>query len=310
MMEIAVLMGGVSGEREVSLMSGKAVVQALKRLGYTVHTCILSEPNLDSLADLHPDLVFIALHGKFGEDGEVQTLLEERGLAFTGCGVEASRIAMDKQRSKQIFQKHQIPTPKFYPTYRSTPLNKLKAFGEELGYPLIVKPSQEGSSLGISKVMHPKNLMDSIKKALEFGETALIEEFIAGKEFTVGILGEEVLPLVQIRTKRDFYDYFAKYKDDSVEYLFDSEITPQEKESISFYGKAAFKVIGGKDLGRVDVILGKGGPQVLEVNTIPGMTSHSLIPKAASHYGLNFDQLCDRIVQMALARHKNKTSQS
>lgn len=306
-MNIAVLMGGVSGEREVSLLTGKAVVKALKSLGHTVHTCIVREPNLDCLQEIEVDLVFIALHGKFGEDGEVQALLEERGLPFTGSGVSASRMAMDKRISKTLFQENRIPTPKFYAVHRNTPLQTLQALGEELGYPLVIKPACEGSSLGITKLLNPTHLLAAVKKALEFGETALIEEFIEGGEFAVGILGDEVLPLVQIKTKRDFYDYIAKYKDNTVEYAFELNLLPEQREQICRYAKAAFDVLGCSDFGRVDVLLGKDGPKVLEVNTIPGMTSHSLLPKAAQQTGLSFEQLCERMVQFAMERYKNKT---
>jgi D-alanine-D-alanine ligase len=301
-MNIAVLMGGVSGEREVSLLSGKAVVKALMSRGHLVHTCIVSDASLRSLEGVRPDIVFIALHGKFGEDGEVQQLLEEEGIPYTGCGVKASRLAMDKQKSKKLFLQHQIPTPKFYTVHRSSALKTLKGIGEELGYPLITKPRCEGSSLGITKVQRPEDLLHAVKKALEFGEDALIEEFIEGKELSVGILGEQILPIIEIKTKRDFYDYFAKYQEKENQYLVDPPLDAFQKEEICRYAQAAFSALSCQHLGRVDIILGKKGPLVLEVNTIPGMTDQSLIPKAAAALGITFEDVCERIIHLSLKK--------
>jgi D-alanine-D-alanine ligase len=310
--KVAVLMGGVSREREVSIESGRCVAEALKQAGVNVVVAdVKPDPSrlgvepwqvkLDILEDHSIDVFFIALHGTFGEDGVLQEILESKGLIYTGSGPQASKLAFDKWASKEYFTKAGIPIPDailFEPNKDAEIEDRIRRLGKKY----VVKPLREGSTFGVSIVNDPKSVIDTAEKcAQEFGD-CMIEEFIAGREFTVSVLGKDALPILEIRAKSGFYDYQAKYLDDQTQYLFDTIndaalVTRIQKSAID-----CFNSLGCRGVARVDFIVdGEDVPYVLEINTIPGMTSHSLLPKAAAKAGISMSQLCMKMVEMALA---------
>lgn len=296
---VTVLSGGPSGEREVSLQTGKNVASALESLGYTVHLEDINAENLTALAR-DVDCVFVALHGAFGEDGEVQRILEKRGLAYCGSGPEACELAMDKAASKRKFIEAGLPTPRFHV---ATHENLREAMGA-WSLPVVVKPSKEGSSLHCYIIREFSQFRPALEIVIEKYGDALIEEYIPGMELTVGILGEETLPPIEIRTKRDFYDYTAKYVDEDTEYLFEVDLPQDLIAQIRQMSLEAHKVLGCRDFSRVDwrVNPEEGKAYLLEVNVIPGMTSHSLVPKAAARAGYDMPTVCRMIVDMAIKR--------
>ena len=294
--KIVVMSGGPSAEREVSLRSGAAVTKALRSLGHEVHEL---DPRDDSWV-LPPktDVVFLALHGTYGEDGTVQRRLDGLGAVYTGCDAEASRIAFDKVLTKKRCIEAGIPSAKFLV------VNSEKApWPEDWRPPLVVKPVRQGSSVGLQFVERIEDWQNALTEALKFDSEVLVEEKITGRECTVGILGGEALPVVEVRPKNGSYDYKNKYTAGCTEYFcpapFDAAMTKRFQEA----ALGAFKAIGGRDYARVDVMVrGDGGPVVLEVNTLPGMTETSLLPKAALAVGLDYAQLCQRMVDLALKR--------
>ncbi len=287
---VAVLAGGVSGERSVSLESGAAVARALAARG--IETLLLDPAAEDFVARLlaaRAERVFVLVHGRGGEDGTLQGLLETLGLPYTGCGVLASALAFDKVRSKWIWKAHGLPVPEGWALARGESLPRT----ETLAWPLCVKPSQEGSSLGVSRVERPGDLPAALERAWGFGPVALVEEWLAGDELTVSLLGGRALPAVCIRPRRPFYDYVAKYEDAGTEYFCPADLEAGFADELADLARRAFALLGGRGWGRVDFRLGSDGrPRLLELNTVPGMTSHSLFPMAARAAGLDFTELC------------------
>lgn len=293
-LRVAVLLGGVSSEREVSLRSGKAVADALEAAGFPVTRVDVQDEALSGLPADGVDAAFLALHGRYGEDGGVQAALEARGVVYTGSGVEASRVAMDKVLAKERFRAAGVPTADW-----SVVTSATKTFGVIL--PAVVKPAAEGSSVGVTVVREAKQLVAAVRTALAYGGRALIERFVPGREMTVGILGERRLPVIELRPKRDFFDYEAKYQDARTEYIVDPPLKPEERRAVQEAAWAAHEALGCRGMSRVDVILAEDGPVVLEVNTIPGLTERSLLPKAARAAGIDFAALCAEILRLAIS---------
>ena len=295
--KVAVLMGGPSAEREISLISGKAVLAALREKGVDAHPF---DPKERELFDLRREgfaRVFIALHGRFGEDGTVQGALEVMGIPYTGSGVMASALAMDKWRTKLVWIAAGIPTPRFVIAAASTDWAKVVA---TLGLPLIVKPAHEGSTLGLTKVRSATDLGAAVAFAAKFDPLVIIEEFIEGQELTASILGEEALPLVRIEAPEGNYDYKNKYFTDDTQYHCPAGIRADLEDEIRGVAFACFRVLGCRGWGRADVMLRPDGRySFLEMNTSPGMTGHSLVPIAARAVGIPYPDLCLRILEGA-----------
>ena len=296
---VAVLYGGLSSEREVSLDTGAAVLEALQDRGVDAHGWDPAEQPMADFAGAGFDRAWIALHGPGGEDGALQGLLQWLDVPYTGSGVMASAIAMDKVRSKHLFRAAGIPTPD-YAAIQSREDASVAA--ENLGFPLIIKPSGQGSSVGMSKIFDRDELYSAVDTALQYGETALLETCITGGEFTVAVLQGRALPSIRIVTPRVFYDYRAKYESDRTEYICPGTETDEEEAVYAELAVAAFRELGCSGWGRVDFMTGADGqPLVLEVNTVPGMTSHSLVPMAARRDGIDFKELCWRILETSVA---------
>lgn len=303
-LDVTVLMGGPSTEREVSIVSGSAVADALERLGHKVARCDITPQDTSALDRQGADVVFIAMHGKFGESGEVQELCEQRGLRYTGCGPVASRLGIDKAASKAAWRKAGIVTADWAIIEKShTPALRAKLLST-LPLPVVVKPFDGGSSVDLTIARDAASRDAAIDDLLAKYGLAMVEQFIQGRELTVGIIGEMVLPIIHIVPAREFYDFTAKYADDAgTEYRFDHGLGDALAHKIQQAALAAYQCLGGRDMSRVDFILdSRGVPYVLEINTIPGFTSHSLLPKAAAKAGVSFDQLVERIVMMAMQR--------
>jgi D-alanine-D-alanine ligase len=302
-LRVAVLMGGVSAEREVSLKSGRQVAVALTERGYDVHAVDVTAPNVDMLDALKPHAVFVALHGAFGEDGRVQAELERKGLPYVGSGPEASRKGMDKLASKRAFIMHGVPTPDYLVVDGPLDVARAARGVERLGYPVVCKPVAGGSSIGVSLCRSARELSDGIQRAFQADPSGavLVERYQQGRELTVGVLDGEPLPLVEIRTGRAFFDYEAKYVDKGTSYLLDVALPPAVYLRAQEVGVGACRALGCRHMARTDVIYGEDGRfYVLEVNTIPGCTSRSLLPMAAAAQGIEFAELCHRLVRMAL----------
>jgi D-alanine-D-alanine ligase len=295
-LNITVMLGGPSAEREVSLRTGAAVAKALRSLGHEVHEL---DPKIPIWAlPQKTDVVFLALHGTYGEDGTVQKQLDGLGVPYTGCDAEASRVAFDKALTKQGFLQAGVPTPK-YRTVNS-PSAPLPA---DLPLPLVVKPSRQGSSVGLQFVERAEDWPKALADALKFDSEVVVEEKIAGRETTCGILAGQPLPVVEVRPKAGHYDYQNKYTPGCTEYFCPADFDPATTRRIQDAALGAFKAVGGRDYARVDVMVrADGSPVVLEVNTLPGMTETSLLPKAAAAAGMNYAELCQRMVDLALAR--------
>lgn len=292
---VAVMLGGHSSEREVSLDTGTAVLKALLSKGVDACAWDPAEKTLAEFAAAGFDRVWIALHGPGGEDGALQGVLQWLRIPYTGSGVMASALAMDKVRSKHLFRAVGIPTPD-YAVART--LDEASVAAEQVGFPLIIKPSGQGSSVGMSKVFERSELSDAVKDALQYGDTVLLETCVIGDELTVSILQGEALPSIRIVTPRVFYDYRAKYESDRTEYTCPGTETDAEEAEYAELAIAAFNEIGCTGWGRVDFMTGADKqPLVLEVNTVPGMTSHSLVPMAAARAGIDFAALCWRILE-------------
>jgi D-alanine-D-alanine ligase len=295
--KVAVLLGGKSAEREVSLKSGGMVLNALRSRGVNALPFDPAERGLDALIDEKFDRVFIALHGRFGEDGTVQGILEWLGIPYTGSGVLASALAMDKLRTKRIWAAEKLPTPKYELLGADS---NFRIAARRLGVPLMVKPASEGSSIGMSKVRAAAKLEKAYEFAAKYDRTVIAEEFVDGIELTAGILGEQVLPLIKLETPRDFYDYEAKYIANDTRYLVPSGLPAKKARELQELCLAAFRTLGCQGWGRVDLMLNKRGrPFLLEVNTSPGMTDHSLVPMAARAVGLSYEDLCIKILEGA-----------
>ncbi len=292
---VAVMLGGDSCEREVSLDTGAAVLDALQAKGVDAHAWDPAEKPMAEFASAGFDRVWIALHGPGGEDGAIQGALQWLNTPYTGSGVMASAIAMDKVRSKHLFCAAGIPTPE-YAVVRT--LADASVAAEQIEFPLIIKPAGQGSSVGMSKIFERAELNEAVNIALEYGDTALLERCITGDEFTVAILQGRALPSIRIVTPRVFYDYRAKYDSDRTEYICKGTASDEEEQGYADLALAAFSELGCSGWGRVDFMTGADGqPLVLEVNTVPGMTSHSLVPMAAREHGMDFPELCWRILE-------------
>ena len=295
--KVAVLMGGKSAERAVSLKSGGMVLAALRASGIDAHAFDPSERGLEALISERFARAFIALHGRFGEDGVVQGALEYLGLPYTGSGVLASALAMDKLRTKQVWQACGLPAPPFELLSART---DFRAAAERLGLPIMVKPATEGSSIGMSKVRAAADLEEAFALAVNYDRVVIAEKFIEGTELTAGILGREPLPLIRLETTRDFYDYEAKYVRDDTRYIVPCGLPAAKEAEVQQFCLKAFDALGCRGWGRVDLMMdAAGNPYLLEVNTSPGMTDHSLVPMAARAVGLPYEKLCVKILETA-----------
>lgn len=302
---VAVMLGGDSSEREVSLDTGAAVLKALQSKGVDAEAWDPAEKSLVEFANAGFDRVWIALHGPGGEDGALQGALQWLDIPYTGSGVMASAIAMDKVRSKHLFEAAGIPTPEYH-VARSHAEASVGA--EQIGFPLIIKPSGQGSSVGMSKIFERAELNDAIDLALQYGDTVLLERCINGDELTVCVLQGRALPSIRIVTPRVFYDYRAKYESDRTEYVCKGTASDTEEQQYADLAVAAFNELGCTGWGRVDFMTGADGqPLVLEANTVPGMTSHSLVPIAARADGIDFEELCWRILETSFAADVTET---
>lgn len=296
--KVAVLMGGISAEREISLISGAAVHKALLAKGVDAHVVDANPRNIDQLKAQGFDRAFIVLHGRWGEDGVVQGALEATGMPFTGSRVLGSALAMDKVRSKQIWQSLNLPTAAYRVLQNEADLDGLI---DELGLPLFLKPAREGSSVGIGKVSNADQLLSVYQQAAAVGDDVLAEQFIDGAELTVGILDGQALPIVRMSTENEFYDFDAKYKSDDTQYFCPAGLPAKLEAEIQSIALKAFNALGCRGWGRVDVMLNANGqPQLLETNTVPGMTDHSLVPMAANEVGFSFADLVIRILQTSM----------
>jgi len=300
--KIGILAGGPSSEREISLRSGKSVHDALVREGVDAIFLDVRSDVCDIIKRNNIDVVFIALHGRFGEDGTVQKMLDGLGIPYTGSGAEASKAAMDKIATKKIFMDSGIPTPR-YTVFENGGYDIKDA--DALGLPIVIKPQLEGSSIGLSVVREKGSLKEALEKAFVYGEKALAEEYIEGRELTVGLLDDAPLPVIEIVTKANIYDYKAKYSDPETQYLVPAPIDEKTSGRVQELGRRAHAALGCRCFSRVDMMMsGSGDIFVLEANTIPGMTERSLLPKAAGATGLGFGQLCIRLIEDALKRCK------
>ncbi|MCG7389144.1 MULTISPECIES: D-alanine--D-alanine ligase [Pantoea] len=302
--KVAVLMGGTSAEREVSLMSGKAVLAGLREAGINAHAVDTREVSVLTLKEQGFDAAFIALHGRGGEDGTLQAVLEFLQLPYTGSGVMASAITMDKLRTKLLWQGRGLPSGRFVwltrEQYQAGLTAETRDAVEALGLPLFVKPSSEGSSVGISRVNALEALPAALDEAFRHDDNVLIEAFLSGAEYTVGIIGDQILPAIRIQTASEFYDYEAKYISDDTQYFCPAGLSAEREAELQKLVWDAWRALGCSGWGRVDVMAdGEGNFQLLEVNTSPGMTSHSLVPMAAREAGMSFSRLVARILELA-----------
>ncbi len=297
--KVAVLLGGHSAEREVSLASGRAVLAALQAAGVDAHALDPADERFQqTLLDGGFARAFIALHGRGGEDGVMQGMLEVAGIPYTGSGVLGSALGMDKLRTKQVWQSAGIPTPAFT---LLTNAAEVAAAQDGLQYPVIVKPAHEGSSIGISKVESASALPQAWQRAAHYDSSVIVEQWISGAEYTAGILGDEVLPLIRLETPNAFYDYAAKYQADTTRYLIPCGLEAAQEAQLQGLALQAFRAVGAQGWGRVDFMLdGAGRPWFIEVNTVPGLTDHSLVPMAALAAGHDFGQLVRRILDTSL----------
>ena len=294
-------MGGIGREREVSLQSGACATQALAQDGTGLHVMAwdIGPDRLDILDDPTVDVFFLALHGAFGEDGQLQAILERKGLVYTGSGAQACQLSFDKMASKCAFVRAGIETPKALEFTAATGLDRFEPELKGLGPRVVVKPIRQGSSVGVTILDRPDQVLPTCQQTLaEFGD-CMVEQFIAGREITVGVLLGRALPVIEIRPAQGFYDYHAKYVDDQTQYLCDTLAAPVE-QSVQAQALACFNALGMRHFGRIDFILGPDGKAyVLEANAIPGLTSHSLLPKAAAQIGLSMSDLCSQVVMAA-----------
>jgi len=295
---VAVLMGGRSAEREVSLNTGRAILNALERLGYRCLAIDVDGRVAENIVKAAPDVAFVALHGRGGEDGAIQGLLEVLEIPYTGSGILGSALALNKKYSKWLFDFHKLATP----PYRVFEAG-LDFQGESpaFGFPVVVKPVSEGSTIGISLVRDPEGLEKALKNAFEYDREALVEKYIPGREMTVGVIGRRVLPPVEIIAEEGFYDYRAKYLSDTTRYLVPAEVNPELGRELSAMAAGALEVLDCRGAARVDFLIDEmEAPYLLEVNTIPGMTETSLLPKAAAAAGLSFEDVVEEIIRLAL----------
>jgi len=308
LINVLVLMGGLSEEREVSLRSGAGVYNALKKVGYQAKTLDLSRDNLDRIKEIGPDVVFLALHGKFGEDGTVQGYLDILGIPYTGSGVETSAICMNKGTTKKIFCYEGVPTADFviinkYQYRRNQELDQIL---KGLGLPVVVKAATQGSSIGVYIVKTESDLESAIEEAFKYDQEVVIEKFIEGPQLTVALLGNEepqVLPVIEITAANEFYDYEAKYTPGMCEHIIPARVSESINDKVMEISKRVYTSFKCRGYARIDFMIDKDeNPYVLEINTIPGMTAMSLVPDAGRAAGISYEELVDRIVCLALQK--------
>ncbi|RFF29715.1 D-alanine--D-alanine ligase [Wenzhouxiangella sediminis] len=296
--QVALVVGGDSGEREVSLKGGRAVAAAMEALG--IQFSVVDGPRrlLEHVAAGHYDRVFNLLHGRGGEDGTLQGALSIYGVPVTGSGVLASALTMDKLQSKRVFRACGLPTPEWAVAHE---VSDFESILKSMAPPLFVKPAREGSSLGMSRVTRAEDLEPALAKALARDETVLVERMIQGREYTAAVLGDRVLPLIRLETPREFYDYEAKYESGDTQYRCPCGLDEGTEANLAGLCLEAFRVLGASGWGRVDLMVDEDGqPWLLEVNTTPGMTDHSLMPMAAKAAGIEFEELVWRILETSL----------
>jgi D-alanine--D-alanine ligase len=301
--KIGVLMGGPSSEREISLKSGKAVYEALKKSGLEVVAIDIKtdkiKENINLIKEFKIDCAFLALHGRFGEDGQIQEILEILQIPFTCSGIKASKLAMDKIASLSIFKDYGLNVPRYTMVDKSS-YNKNWQFNNILTWPLVIKPVTGGSSIGLSIIDREEQLAGALDLAFTFDDRVIIEEYIRGRELTVAILEEVALPIIEIIPKRAFFDYVAKYQPGMTEYIVPAKLEEAVAEKVRQAACQAHKLLGCFGCSRVDMILSPDNlPFILEVNTIPGLTSTSLLPKAAKTHGIEFSELCLKLIKLA-----------
>ncbi|AIZ79596.1 D-alanine--D-alanine ligase [Actinobacillus equuli] len=296
--KIAVLFGGVSQEREVSLNSGAAVTEALKSLGYNVEGIDTKDFPIEKLKEKGIQRVFNILHGGIGENGVLQGALEQMGIPYTGCGVMASAVTLDKFRTKLMWQAVGLPTAEMVVVRRGEAVDSEQIIAK-LGLPVFVKPSSEGSSVGVTKVKKVEQLLPAVEEALKFDSIVLVEAFLAGKEYSVPVLDGQVLPAVQVIPDGEFYDYHAKYVSDNTQYVVPA-LNDERQAEVAKLVKAAYDVVGCRGWSRIDVMEDANGNfNLVEVNTCPGMTSHSIFPKSAATVGIPFEKLVERVLELS-----------
>jgi len=307
--KVLVLMGGTSEEREVSLRSGKAVYEGLREAGYEVEALDFTPETIHRIKEISPDVVFITLHGKNGEDGTVQGYLELLGIPYTGSGVLASAVCMNKVITKKLCSFEGLPTADFQ-VIKKRGFNR-DSFNsallmEDFGLPLVVKPATQGSSVGTSIVRESKNIVPALELAFSLDEEILVEKFIAGTELTVTVLGKDslkTLPVIEIVPKNEYYDYESKYMPGMSDHIIPARISEPEREKVEEISCKAYEAVGCRGYARIDLILDReGNPYILEINTLPGMTGTSLVPDAARAAGIKFPELLDFFVKMALEK--------
>ena len=309
--KVGVLMGGPSTEREISLKSGKAVSESLNQAGLKVAAIDIKtdgkEENIRLIKSHGIDAAFIALHGRFGEDGQIQEILDTLKIPYTGSGAVASRLAMDKIASRKIFEASGLAVPRYKAEDKLSYNANWKTHHNDFTLPLVVKPASRGSSIGLSIVEREEELYKSVDLAFSFDERIIIEEYIKGREITVGILDEKALPVIEIIPKKRFFDYEAKYQAGMTDYVVPAELEDEIAQNAQEAGLSAHKLLGCYGCSRVDMILSDDNiPFVLEINTIPGLTATSLLPKAAKVVGIDFSQLCIKLIKLAYDKAQNK----
>jgi D-alanine-D-alanine ligase len=300
-LRVAVLSGGDSAERSISLKSGAAVAAVLASRGHEVISIDPAESSLDNYDWNSVDVAFLALHGTFGEDGGVQRVLESHGVIFTGSDSKASKLAFSKSAAKERFKLSGLSTPEYALIHKDDLPERVVEQASAVGYPLVVKPDCQGSSLGVVIVDDESGLADAVAQSFRLDSFCLLERTIFGSEWTLGIIDDDPLPLIRIGTNHQFFDFEAKYNDDNTEYNFDESVSTELRNGLTETGVQACKTLGTKGVARVDIMVdGDRKPWVLEVNTIPGMTDHSLVPKAAANTGLDMGQFCEVVLERAI----------
>lgn len=299
---IALLAGGDSDERAISLQSGSAVQAALASRGHLVVPIDPADVDLESLDWQQFDIAFLALHGRFGEDGQVQAILDRLGVPYTGSDANASRLAFSKSAAKERLAQFGVPTPPYVLIHYADDTDRIRRLVSQIGYPLVVKPDSQGSSLGVTIVRREEDLAAALTHCFHFDSFGVVEQFIAGTEWTVGILDDLVLPPIQITTPREFFDYQAKYEDEATGYHFETPAPRALLTRIEETSADACRALQTRGLARVDLRVDEQQqPWVLEINTIPGLTDHSLIPKAAAKVGIDFAEFCERTIVAAFS---------
>lgn len=306
---VAVLLGGASAERTVSLQSGAAVATALRQAGHSVVCIDPAETDLSKADWSGIDVAFVALHGRFGEDGQVQKILERASVPYTGSDVATSRLAISKSASKERFTQCGVATPPYILIHESDPAARILAQAKTLRFPLVVKPDTQGSSLGVSIIRDPGALPQALARCFQYDSFGLLEAHVAGSEWTAGFIDQQALPPIHIGTNRAFFDFEAKYNDDATRYEFDAGLSAATADRLGRAAAAACRALGTRGLARADLILDRHDQAwVLEVNTVPGLTDHSLVPKAAARAGISFVDLCERCLHAAFENgRKNLT---